>query len=43
MGGVAGCIIGGIGGYVGASWVAGEAYDWVEETFFEPVPEIAAP
>jgi hypothetical protein len=42
-GAVAGCIIGGIGGYAGASWVVGEAYDWVEETFFEPVPEIAAP
>lgn len=42
-GGVLGCIVGGIGGYAGASWAAGEAYDWVEETFFEPVPEISGP
>ena len=38
-GGIAGCIVGGIGGYAGASWAAGRAYDWVEETFFEPLPE----
>jgi hypothetical protein len=43
VGGVAGCIIGGIGGYIGASWAAGEVYDWVEETYFEPVPEVPAP
>jgi hypothetical protein len=39
IGGFAGCFVGGIGGYVGASWAAGEAYDWVEETYFAPVPE----
>jgi hypothetical protein len=39
VGGVLGCVIGGIGGYAGASWAVGEAYDWVEETFFEQVPE----
>lgn len=43
VGGVLGCIAGGIGGYFGASWAAGEAYDWVEETFFEPVPEVPGP
>jgi hypothetical protein len=42
IGGVAGCIVGGIGGYLFGSYVAGEAYDLVEETFFEPVPEIPA-
>jgi hypothetical protein len=41
VGGFAGCIVGGIGGYAGASWVAGQAYDWVEETFFEQVPEVS--
>lgn len=40
IGGIGGCIVGGIGGYAGASWAAGHAYDWIEETFFEPVPEI---
>jgi hypothetical protein len=39
VGGIGGCIVGGIGGYAGASWAAGHAYDWVEETFFEPLPE----
>ena len=39
VGAFAGCVVGGIGGYAGASWAAGNAYDWVEETFFEPVPE----
>jgi len=42
-GGIGGCIVGGIGGYFGASWAAGELYDWVEETFFEPLPEVDAP
>jgi hypothetical protein len=41
VGGFAGCFVGGIGGYAGASWAAGHAYDWIEETFFEPVPEAA--
>ncbi len=36
-----GGIGGGIGGYAGASWAAGELYDYVEETFFEPLPETA--
>lgn len=39
IGGIGGCIVGGIGGYAGASWAAGHAYDWIEETFFEPLPE----
>ena len=33
----------GAGGYWGASWAAGAAYDWVEETYFEPLPETSAP
>lgn len=43
VGGIGGCVVGGIGGYFGASWAAGELYDWVEETFFEPLPEVEAP
>jgi hypothetical protein len=42
-GGLLGCIVGGIAGYAGASWAAGAAYDWVEETFFEPLPETPGP
>src|SRR5579885_1247370 len=43
IGGLGGCIVGGIAGYAGASWAAGKTYDWVEETFFEPLPEMPAP
>ena len=39
IGGVGGCIVGGTAGYFGASWAAGHVYDWVEETYFEPLPE----
>jgi hypothetical protein len=38
IGGIVGGIVGGIAGYAGASWAVGKAYDWVEETYFEPVP-----
>ena len=41
--GIGGCIIGGIGGYYGASELAGEVYDWSEDTFFTPLPEAPAP
>lgn len=41
VGGVGGCIIGGIGGYYGGSVVAGEVYDWAENTFFTPLPEVS--
>lgn len=37
IGGIVGGIVGGIAGYAGASWAAGETYDWVEETYFEPI------
>lgn len=40
--GLAGCIAGGVGGYLGASWAAEEAYDVIEETFFKPLPETVA-
>jgi hypothetical protein len=43
IGGVGGCIVGGIGGYYGGSALAGEVYDWAENTFFTPLPEVAAP
>ena len=42
-GGIGGCVIGGIGGYYGASVLAGEVYDWAEDTFFTPLPEVPAP
>ena len=42
-GGIGGCVIGGIGGYYGASVLAGEVYDWAEDTFFTPLPEVSAP
>ena len=38
VGETVGGIVGGIAGYAGASWATGEIYDWVEETYFEPVP-----
>jgi hypothetical protein len=41
--GIGGCIIGGIGGYYGASELAGEVYDWSEDTFFTPLPEAPGP
>ncbi len=41
--GIAGCMTGGIGGYVGSSYVAGELYDRIEEIYYGPVPEISAP
>ncbi|MGI8742117.1 MAG: hypothetical protein ACR2NN_06030 [Bryobacteraceae bacterium] len=43
VGGLLGCAVGGIAGYAGASWAAGEVYDWVEETFFEPLPAVQGP
>ncbi|MEX1366665.1 MAG: hypothetical protein AB1Z98_26300 [Nannocystaceae bacterium] len=43
VGGVAGCIIGGIGGYFVGEAIAGEVYDWAEDTFFTPLPETTAP
>lgn len=42
VGGIAG-IIGGIGGYYGGSVLGGEVYDWAENTFFTPLPEVAGP
>ena len=43
VGGVGGCIIGGAVGYFGGSSFGTAAYDYVEETFFEPLPEEQAP
>ena len=43
VGGLVGCALGGVGGYFGASWIAAETYDLVEETYFGAVPEIPAP
>jgi hypothetical protein len=38
--GVAIRVVRGLGGYAGDLWVAGPAFDWVEETCFERVPEV---
>ena len=43
IGGIGGCIIGGGGGYWAASSAAGVVYDWGEDTFFTPLPSVAAP
>jgi hypothetical protein len=43
VGGVLGCVVGGIGGYAGASWAAGKAYDYIEETYFTRLPEYRLP
>jgi hypothetical protein len=43
IGGISGCIIGGIGGYYGGSAIGGEVYDWAENTFFTPLPEVDGP
>lgn len=43
IGGVGGCIIGGIGGYFAGEALAGEVFDWAEDTFFTPLPETTAP
>lgn len=43
IGGLSGCIIGGAAGYYASSQIAGVVYDWGEETFFAPLPEILSP
>jgi hypothetical protein len=43
VGAVGGCIIGGVAGYFGGSVVGGDVYDWAENTFFSPLPEVAGP
>jgi len=42
-GGVGGCIIGGAAGYYAGSRIAGQVYDWAEDTVFTPVPRMVAP
>jgi len=43
IGGIGGCIVGGIGGYFGGEALAGMTFDWVEGTFFTPLPEVSPP
>ncbi len=43
VGGVLGCIIGGVGGYIGGQELGGIVYDWAEGTVFTPLPETSAP
>lgn len=43
VGGIAGCIVGGTVGYFGGSALGSATYDYVEETFFESVPEEPGP
>jgi hypothetical protein len=40
IGGFAGCIVGGIGGYGVGNSIVGGVYDWAEDTMFVPLPEI---
>ncbi len=42
VGGIGGCIIGGIGGYHLASVAAADVYDWAEGTIFTPLPSSPA-
>lgn len=43
VGGIAGCVLGGIGGYSAATALAGAVYDWAEGTVFRPLPEVSEP
>jgi hypothetical protein len=43
VGGLGGCLVGSVAGYGGASWVAGETYDYIEETYFQELPETQGP
>ncbi len=43
IGGIGGCIIGGVGGYWGGEKIGGEVYDWAEDTIFIPLPEVRTP
>jgi hypothetical protein len=43
VGGIGGCIIGGIAGYHGGVLLGDEIYDWAETTFFTPLPQVAHP
>ncbi|HVR11079.1 MAG TPA: hypothetical protein VMW75_23750 [Thermoanaerobaculia bacterium] len=43
IGGLIGTIVGGVGGYNASSWATTKVYDWVKETYFEPLPEVPAP
>lgn len=41
--GVTGCVVGGVGGYFAGEEIAGQVYDWTEETFFSPLPVVDRP
>ena len=43
LGGLLGCVVGGVGGYLLGEKVGGVVYDWGEGTFFKPLPLTAAP
>jgi hypothetical protein len=43
VGGVVGCIGGGVGGYIAGSKVGGIIYDWADDTFFTPLPTAEQP
>jgi hypothetical protein len=43
VGGILGCIGGGIGGYIFGSKVGGMVYDWAEDTLFSPLPATERP
>ena len=43
IGGIGGCIVGGFAGYFAGEAAAGWLYDWAEDTFFTPLPEVSGP
>lgn len=43
VGGIGGCLVGGGIGYFLGAPAGAVAYDWAEDTFFTPVPEVASP
>jgi hypothetical protein len=43
VGGVGGCLIGGVAGYWAGSALAGEVFDWAENTVFQQLPEYSTP
>lgn len=43
VGGISGCIIGGVGGYAADATIGGGVFDWAEGTLFTSVPEVARP
>ncbi len=43
LGGIGGCIIGGVGGYWAGEKISGYLYDWAADSFFSQLPSVPAP